>query len=168
MWLDASGQPTRERKVSLQKACGLLGGCELRQMQAWVDVDVCMSSPLHARTPRAWPVWCRTNPTRRRCREWLLQNPHCMRCAFPVNTHSVYNAGAIKSGISPAAGKSADLKLGKVWWPPQAPWLSSVTFLVYVSPSRWKNGFHACVKAVSKRGCCKATARRKLMNKDLM
>lgn len=85
-----------------------------------------------------------------------------MRCAFPVNTHSVYNAGAIKSGISPSAGIWA--KSGGC----PKPLLSSVAFLLYVSPSSWKNGFHACVKAVSKRSGCKVAARKRFMNEDLM
>lgn len=29
-------------------------------------------------------------------RTWVAQHPHCMRCAYLTNTHSVYNAGTVK------------------------------------------------------------------------
>lgn len=28
-------------------------------------------------------------------RTWVAQHPHCMRCAYVTNTHSVYNAGTV-------------------------------------------------------------------------
>lgn len=132
-WLNTPGQPTRESESpkSLGGSPGWLWA------QADAGVDGCIHGlPLHVCTPRARPVWCRTNPTPRRCRERLLQNPHCMRCAFPVNTHSVYNAGAIKSDISPSAGKCANLKLGEAWWNP-SPCSSPCTCLLAAG----KNGF---------------------------
>lgn len=121
LWLNASGQPARKRKASLQKI-------------PWPPRWLCVQRGAGAggcmlvlpQTVCAQPAWCRTNPAGRRCRERLLQNPHCMRCAFPVVTHSVYNAGAIKSGVEREVVKSPSPGVFKsrvgavprdvVWW----------------------------------------------------